>query len=192
LSTRLAGDACAHYETAMCRTTNRPRAVRAYLSLAGLCSSLLACAQVEPLDRRVAAGSMNELVRWQEKYVRPLGEPITSEFAAALVSIAQKTPGYKVPETPQDLHSPYNALCQRLDGMRLRDVIIEGYELTNVSLRGRLFMRRSNTNTMRVRMNNEGLKFERAIAWAQEEMKTIEDEIARNEARLYELRGAQP
>jgi hypothetical protein len=114
------------------------------------------------------------------------------EFDTAITLLAQKTPGYRVPQTPAEFNSPFNALCRRVHGMRLRAVLVEGYELKNAALRARLFLLRTNANTMRVRVNNEGLKYERAIGRAEEEIRGLDDQLQRNEARLRELRGGGP
>jgi hypothetical protein len=163
-----------------------------HFAIIGVCGLWVACARIDPLDERLDAGTMNKFVRWQQKHVVPLGEPIVSEFGQAITIIANQTSGYKVPRTPEDYNSRFNTLCQRVDGWPLRRVIIEGYEMSNATLRDSLFIQRTNTATLRIRANDEGLTVNHRLARAEEEMKRIEDRIRHNEARIRELRSASP
>jgi hypothetical protein len=147
---------------------------------------------MEPLDERVQAGTWGEFVRWQDKHVEPLGEPIVSEFKDALQSMALKTQGFRMPTTPKEYESPFNPLCRRIDGWPLRSVLIEGYELQNTTIRDRMFLDQRNTSILKIRANDEGFDATRALAWREREALQLADLLRRNEARILELRGSQP
>jgi hypothetical protein len=61
--------------------------------------------------------------------------------------------------------------------------------MSNATLGDSLFILRSNTDTLRIRANDEGLKLSGRIARAEAEMKGIEDRMRHNDARIRELRG---
>jgi hypothetical protein len=150
------------------------------------------CAAEDPLDEPVDADTWNDLLLWQRRHVEPLGEPIASEFQEALVTLARKTPGFRAPSSTSEYSSPYNPLCQRIDGWPLRRVIIEGYELNCAALRDKLFLEQMNANTLRVRANDEGVNVSRALLVNETMTRHWEDRLRRHEARLRELRPATP
>ena len=60
----------------MPRPLSPPRVVFAVLAIIGAGQLFAGCAKTDPLDEPVDARTMNKFIRWQEKHVRPLGEPI--------------------------------------------------------------------------------------------------------------------
>jgi hypothetical protein len=155
-----------------------------------LCVVLAGCTRTAPLDEPVRAATFAEFMHWQEKNVIPFGEPIVSEFQQALITIAHNTAGYRAPVTVADHNSPYNALCKRLAGHTLRDVIVEGYEISNDLLRDRIFEDRRGFDLMKIRENDAAVDLHQQIEWQQKVIENREDQLRRNEARVRELGGA--
>lgn len=148
-----------------------------------------ACARTDPLDAAIDAASMNQFLGWKERHVAPLGESLAQEFAAAVEAIKMDTPDFRAPSTPADLRSSRNALCLRLDGRRLRDVLVEGYGLINETLRQKIYLDQRSLNVVRLRMSEADARLATQVVWYENEIRKREDLLRRNEARRRELQG---
>jgi hypothetical protein len=142
----------------------------------------------DPLDWKIDASDPTALQEWFDTKVAQLPDPISREFRACISNIQLTLPPAR---TTAPLEKA-NYLCARLNGKTVRDVLIEGNELSY-----KMMLARSKTQSdtlLRLISAGEGLTdYQRSelpdrIAYARAELDQSRQLIARGEKRLEELR----
>jgi hypothetical protein len=151
---------------------------------------LAGCGQSnDPLDWKIDASDPTALQEWFDTKVALLPDPISREFSACIGNIQLTLPPAR---TTAPLEKA-NHLCARVNGKTVRDVLIEGNELSY-----KMMLARSKTQSdtlLRLINAGEGLTdYQRSelpdrIAFARAELDESRRQIARGEKRLEELRG---
>ncbi len=85
------------------------------------------CQPANRLDRVVRARTLAELRSWQDEIKRGAGASLEHEIDAVFMNLAATTPRYRPPATEREWHEPGNPLCLRVNGKRLREVMIDSY-----------------------------------------------------------------
>lgn len=101
------------------------RPARIALAVVGLI--VAGCSPRDPLDRVVKAHSPAELKAWLSTVDAEVDPALAREIRQVFTYLATDTPRYRQPTTEFEMHRAGNPLCRRVNGRRLREVMIDGY-----------------------------------------------------------------
>jgi len=147
------------------------------------------CTPRDPLDREVEGRTLAELRSWTIKIKREVDPELAQEIDLVFVNLAANTPRFVRPQNERDLHARGNALCRRVDGRPLREVMIDSYEAANTALALQNNIDAQNLLRLSGVVNVDRIDaFERRADFVKEEMARRDEQIQRNRERIEQLR----
>lgn len=176
----------------MPRCPQLPGIVRRVLVLTAAIAVLLACgcSPRDPLDREVEARTLAELQIWLAETQRDVDAELAQEIDLVFVNLAANTPRFQKPRHERDMHARGNALCRRVDGRRLRDVMIDSYQAANTALTLQNNIDAQNLLRLSGVVNTDRAEaFDQRAEYVKQEMEKRDAQIRRNRERIEQLRG---
>lgn len=178
---------------AMPRRSTSPAASRCPTVFAFVVALLLAagCTPRDPLDREVEGRTLAELHVWIVETQREAGPDLAQEIDLVFVNLAANTPRFQKPRHERDMHARGNALCQRVNGRRLRDVMIDSYQAANTALALQNNIDAQNLLRLSGVVNTDRAEtFEKRAEFVKREIERRDAQILHNRERIAQLRGS--
>lgn len=148
------------------------------------------CTPRDPLDREVEGRTLAELEVWLVSTKRDVDAELAQEIDLVFVNLAANTPRFHRPKNERDLHDRGNALCRRVNGRRLRDVMIDSYEAANTALTLQNNIDAENLLRLSAVVNTDRSEaFERRAEFVKQEIEKRDAQIRRHRERIAQLRG---
>jgi CRISPR/Cas system-associated protein endoribonuclease Cas2 len=132
------------------------------------------CQPRDPLDMKISAQSPDDFNRWTDTHDSRLPPEAAQEFHRAFARLQQGT-------LAGDSQGAAAALCRKLDGRTVRQVIADGYFMANTSIRRSILNELDNVQRNLARA-------QRPEASAQE-VETLQELVKRQEAGIEKLRS---
>ena len=150
------------------------------------------CAPRDPLDRQVEARTLAELQAWIDETRRSVDAELAQEIDLVFVNLASETPRFRKPTTPRDMHQRGNALCMRVHGRPLREVMIDSYAaaIQTLTLQNNI----DTENLVRLSAvvdTGRADAFERRLESVRAEITKRDERIRRHRERIAQLRQAE-
>lgn len=140
--------------------------------------SLLGCAARDPLDREVEAYNLAELRAWIADVHEDVDPELGKEIDLVFTNLASQTPRFRKPTTEREMLQRGNPLCQRVNGRRLRDVMIDSYSAAIMAL-----TQQNNIDAENLLRLSSVVNTDRAEAFA-EHIEFVQAEIAKRDERI--------
>lgn len=163
------------------------------LLLLALGIGLTGCRSKDPLDWKVEGRNAIRLQEWLLETEAALPRALQQEFAWAFNNLATTTPNWR----DQDPRSTRNPLCLRVQGLTIREILIDGYERSSRSLLSRIG--NDQDNVRRLVENYATLEssrreehhYQAQLAFLQKRIAESRHERERVNRRIDELRGSR-
>ncbi|HEY4302126.1 MAG TPA: hypothetical protein VGM73_14725 [Candidatus Didemnitutus sp.] len=161
----------------------------ATLAIAGL---LIGCSprDPDPLTWQVEAGSPEKLTAWCDENLKLMPGPLRREFTMAFNNIVAKTPDWQARSSGQ----VNNPVCLHLDRRSVRDVVIEGLQLTRDEIGLHLDMMEHNDLTLLQALGKGTDREEDLLEKREQQYRSLVDEIRKQrdsvQKRIDELMAA--
>jgi hypothetical protein len=154
---------------------------------------LTACAPKNPLAWTVKAKTPEVLSEWWEKTYPKLPPELATEVNDALLSLNRAIPRGRA----QVENDHYDPVCKRLDGLTLREVLVESCRESNKSLLNRVIIETNKLQQMTAtEVEGEAPANRRyreeVIAHTEKIIAAWKEQIAKNDARIQELQTPAP
>lgn len=143
---------------------------------------------VDPLEWKLSGDTPVELQNWLNDNLPLMPRPLAEELAVCVSNIQGLTPG----GFSNDLSDKARNLTRRLDGKTVREVLIEGHEITNRSLLARLQSQADMITRFIERHEELTADQEAAIADRKATMERTKQHLAESDRRLEQLRAGRP
>lgn len=157
---------------------------------------LSACAPEppDPLDWRIAAGTPNEFNAWCAQHQPRMGAQVHADFANAIKCLAAKSARFG---QAYDMRETNNPLCQRVNQLTVRSVIIDGLTAGRDILAAQLALKQENVlRTVQAGLDPsltsaQQAAYERRRIYTDEVVAELKRRVAETEERihLYESGG---
>lgn len=145
------------------------------------------CAPSDPLEIKISASDGDVFLRWMKATSPKLPPGVETELARSIVKISART--VRLPSETDPLGE---ALCKKIDGISIRNAIIDGYEAENEQLMLRLLLDQENQLKTLNQLDSPAPAFSRQDLQARVDreakiMDSIRQRLAANRARISEL-----
>jgi|GEM_PF-2448945 len=151
--------------------------------------ALAGCSPKNPLDHTVDASNPGTFLAWWNHERRSLPDPLLTEVDDAFTLIQNSI----IRRFAVDLNSSNDPFCVKVNGMRLRDVLIDAYLEKNNFLLKRIALATDNLAAITNNSSNDDnakteARRDLVLKRQQEIITEWKAELARNEARIAELK----
>lgn len=175
----------------MPRCPTPPGILRRAFALVALIAAVLGagCTPRDPLDREVEGRTLAELEIWLINTKHEVDAELAAEIDLVFVNLAANTPRFRRPQNERDRHTAGNALCLRVNGRRLRDVMVDSYEAANTALTLQNNIDAQNLLRLSAVVNTDRAEaFEQRADFVKREMEKRDEQIRRHRERIAQLR----
>jgi hypothetical protein len=156
---------------------------------AAVCFLILGCTPRDPMDWKVQAHTLSKLDDWWTENRELLPPETASELHDAFNVIAGTT--FRE-DNDKAMDNPNDPLCRRLDGRKIRDIIIEGHQIADESLLSKI-IREQDVLASNIQMSNSGSTTSQSdylaqtIRYQQQHINELNRLLQHNQTRLKVL-----